>query len=132
MKAFKEQARAALRALRDATPPSPHKSRSYIVPAPNPVEVGRIRQAEEEILWAEHGVDADLGFMHNDFTESNIIVDDGKIVGLVDWEMAGWFGWATTGLVHRQIRDIPEESFAHLERTEAIDKMLFWNDLYEV
>ncbi|KAH6678602.1 kinase-like domain-containing protein, partial [Halenospora varia] len=30
-------------------------------------------------------------FTHGDVSSSNILVRDGKVVGLVDWEMAGWF-----------------------------------------
>jgi hypothetical protein len=32
--------------------------------------------------------------VQNDSNESNIIVDEGKIVSLVGWEMAGFFGLA--------------------------------------
>ncbi|PVH92749.1 hypothetical protein DM02DRAFT_266298, partial [Periconia macrospinosa] len=48
--------------------------------------------------------DPEMSFMHNDFTESNCIVDNGKIAGLIDWEMAGFFSWNTAGEVHRRIR----------------------------
>lgn len=30
-------------------------------------------------------------FTHGDLNPSNIIVRDGKIVGIIDWEMAGWY-----------------------------------------
>jgi len=55
--------------------------------------------------------------MHNDFTESNCIVDNGMIVGLIDWEMAGFFGLKTAGDVHRMAR--PHDS-------------VFWKSLYEI
>lgn len=37
-------------------------------------------------------------FTHGDVSSSNILVRDGKVVSLVDWEMAGWFPeyWAYT------------------------------------
>jgi hypothetical protein len=59
------------------------------------------------------------------------IVDDGKIVGLVDWEMAGFFGWKTAGKVHIQIRSPRRENYAALNLPEAfMSDILFWNDLY--
>lgn len=30
-------------------------------------------------------------FSHNDLAPRNTIVDDGRIEGLLDWEVAGWF-----------------------------------------
>jgi hypothetical protein len=57
--------------------------------------------------------------MHNDFTESNCIVNNGKIVGLMDWEMAGVFGWKTAGEVHRRTRTPQREQFANANLGEA-------------
>lgn len=42
--------------------------------------------------------------MQDDFTKANCIVDDDKIVRLVNQEIASFFGWKTTGEVHRRIR----------------------------
>jgi tRNA A-37 threonylcarbamoyl transferase component Bud32 len=56
-----------------------------------------------------------MSFMHNNLTDSNLIVHDNKIVGLIDWEMAGFFGWKTAG-VHRKLRQ--HDNY-------------FWEDLYE-
>ncbi|KAF4470515.1 PHD transcription factor [Fusarium albosuccineum] len=132
MGSFKEQARVILRTLRDIEAPT---SRSYIVPAPDPVKNRRIRQEEADIIFSDANTDTDFCFMHNDFTESNTIVDDGKIVGLVDWEMAGWFGWETARQVHLQIRGPRKESFAHLEGKKEFEHILwqlfFWRDLYD-
>ena len=77
---------------------------------------GRIQLLEGDILFSETNTDSDMSFMHNDFTESNCIVDNDKIVGLVDWKMAGFFGWKTAGKLHRMVRS-PDNSF--------------WKDLYE-
>jgi aminoglycoside phosphotransferase (APT) family kinase protein len=71
--------------------------------------------------------------MHNDVSMSNIIVDHGRIVGVVDWEMAGFFGWETAAKVHMQIRTPKRENFASLDLLEErLDDILFWNDLYDV
>ncbi|KAG8161069.1 hypothetical protein KVR01_009333 [Diaporthe batatas] len=39
-------------------------------------------------------------FTHGDLNPSNILVRDGKIVGIIDWEMAGWYPhyWEYTSL----------------------------------
>lgn len=59
------------------------------------------------------------------------IVDNDRIVGLVDWEMAGYLGWKTAGAVHLQIRTPKRENFAALDLLdEFLSDILFWNDLY--
>lgn len=137
MNNFKEQARQALRCLQEIKPPKEQsQARGYVVPAPDPVQSNRIRQEEADILFSELNTDPDLSFMHNDFTESNCIVNDGKIVGLVDWEMAGFFGWKTAGNVHAKIRTPQRESYAQFEGKKEFEGMLrklfFWTDLYDV
>jgi hypothetical protein len=70
--------------------------------------------------------------MHNDLTESNCIVDNGMIVGLIDWEMAGFFGWKTAGEVHRRIRTPQREHFVNANlREQQLQGMMFWRDLYD-
>ena len=70
--------------------------------------------------------------MHNDLVTSNIIVDNDKIVGLVDWEMAGYLGWKTAREVHVQVRSPKREDYAGLDylKEEFFSDLLFWNDLY--
>ncbi|XXH04198.1 hypothetical protein Hte_010612 [Hypoxylon texense] len=71
--------------------------------------------------------------MHNDISRSNCIVDNGKIVGLVDWEMAGFFGWKTAASVHVRIRSPRRENYASLNLPEGrLNDILFWDDLYDV
>jgi RIO-like serine/threonine protein kinase len=70
--------------------------------------------------------------MHNDFTEFNCIVDNDRIVGLVDWEMAGFFGWKIAGEVHRRIRTPQRVHFANVNLSEArLQEIMLWNDLYD-
>lgn len=70
--------------------------------------------------------------MHNDFTKSNCIVDNDRITGLVDWEMAGFFGWKTAGEVHRRIRTPQRPHFAGANLNEGmLQEIVFWNDLYD-
>ncbi|OTB19028.1 hypothetical protein K445DRAFT_382086 [Daldinia sp. EC12] len=117
---FKEQARQILQKLRTVTPPSEISRRSYIVPDPDPVHHRGIQEIEKEIILANDGEDVDLGFMHNDVTLSNCIVDNDQIVGLVDWEMAGYFGWKTAANIHVRIRAPKRENFASLDLSEEV------------
>ncbi|KAJ6167938.1 hypothetical protein N7497_000781 [Penicillium chrysogenum] len=103
---FKQQAREILRQLHSIKPTDVGQARSHVPYPP----------LEGDIIFSSTNTDPDLGFMHNDFTESNIIVDDDKIVGLIDWETAGFCGWNTAREVHRTAR--PHDSS-------------IWKDLYE-
>jgi aminoglycoside phosphotransferase len=71
--------------------------------------------------------------MHNDVSLSNCIVDNDRIVGLIDWEMAGFFGWKTPADVHVQIRTPKRENFTSLNLPEEmLNDILFWDDLDDV
>lgn len=75
---------------------------------------------------------ADCSLAHNDFNESNIIVSDDRIVGIVDWEMAGWFGWRRAGAVHSRCRAPKREDFSRLDLgEERLADLTYWNDLYD-
>ncbi|CEJ61207.1 hypothetical protein PMG11_09744 [Penicillium brasilianum] len=113
---YKEQARQILRQLHTIKPPEGLQARSHVTPDPNILSNGRINPLEAYILFSGTNQDPDMSFMHNDFTSSNCIVDNGTVVGLIDWEMAEFFGWKTAGEVHRQ---------------EQLRDMMFWNDLYD-
>ncbi|KAI0154252.1 hypothetical protein GGR57DRAFT_467678 [Xylariaceae sp. FL1272] len=130
--AFKEEARSILQRLSEVKPPFSCTTRSYIVEDADPKAHRGIQELEYDIIFSKDNHDPDLSFMHNDFTLSNCIVDADKIVGLVDWEMAGYFGRKTAAEVHVQIRSPRRENFAALDLSESIlDDILFWNDLYE-
>lgn len=85
---------------------------------------------EGDILFSEAG--QNLSLMHNDMTESNIIVDKDKIVGVVDWEMAGYLGWQRAAEIHRKIRTPQREHFVHANVSdEKLLEIMEWNDLYD-
>lgn len=136
MDSYKDQARQILRLLRDIKPPEGQKDRVHVAPAPNPVKSRHLGQDEADIIFSDANQDADLGLMHNDFTESNIIVDQGRIVGVVDWEMAGFFGWKTAREVHETIRSPRRENFAQFDGKKEYEgmmrKLFFWSNLYHV
>ncbi|KAI0403561.1 kinase-like domain-containing protein [Xylaria palmicola] len=130
--AFKQQAREILRQLHAVKPADGRQARSHIVRDLNILSNGRIHALEGDILFSSTNTDPDMGFMHNDLTESNCIVDKDRIVGLVDWEMAGFFGWKTAGEVHRRIRTPQREHFANVKLSEArLQEIMFWKDLYD-
>ncbi|KAJ5984456.1 hypothetical protein N7481_006555 [Penicillium waksmanii] len=61
------------------------------------------------------------------------IVDSGKVVGLFDWEMVGYFGWKTAGDVHCRIRTPQREHIVNANlREDELQYIMFWNDLYDV
>ncbi len=129
---FKQQAREILRQLHTIKPADGRRARSHVVPDPNILTNGRIGPLEGDILFSDTNIDPDMGFMHNDFTDSNCIVDNDKIMGLVDWEMAGFFGWSTAGEVHRRIRTPQREHFTNTNLSEErLQDIMWWNDLYD-
>ncbi|KAL2871634.1 aminoglycoside phosphotransferase family protein [Aspergillus lucknowensis] len=112
---FKEQAQAILRQLHTIKPHDGRRARFHVI-----------------LTFFGTNNDADLGFMHNEFTQSNCIVGNDKIVGLIDWEMAGYFGWKTAGEIHRRIRTPPREHFVNASLSdENLQDIMFWNDLYD-
>ena len=129
---FKEQSREIIRQLHAIKPSNSCQARSHVVRDPNIFSNGRINPLEREILFSDTNTDPDMSFMHNDFTQSNCIVDNDRIVGLIDWEMAGFFGWKTAGEVHRRIKTPQKEHFANITLSEErLRDIMFWNDLYE-
>jgi hypothetical protein len=81
---IKQQARAILRLLASIQPSTPHPSRSYVVPDADPVDHRGIQELERDLIFSNQNKDRDLSLMHNDFTTSNCIVNNDKLVGLED------------------------------------------------
>ncbi|KAI9827202.1 MAG: hypothetical protein M1832_005339 [Thelocarpon impressellum] len=116
---FKEQVRGVVRkllALRD----------------PGRESKGGIQERERALLFDRYG-EEELGFAHNDLNASNIIVRDDVVVGVLDWEMAGWFGREGPAEVHHQIRMPDRGTYAHAPKMteERLADLLYWNDLYD-
>lgn len=132
---FTQRATEVLQKLRTVTPPDKISGISYVFPDLDPdldpVKYRGCQELERDLIFAEDNSDPDLGLMHNDLTKSNIIVNNNRIVGVVDWEMAGFFGWKTAAAVHVEIRSPKRESYAALKLSEEfMQYLLFWNDLY--
>ncbi|KAH7380691.1 hypothetical protein BKA66DRAFT_586918 [Pyrenochaeta sp. MPI-SDFR-AT-0127] len=130
---FKQQIREVLRKLCTTISPAEISRRSYVVTDPDPFEHRGIQELERDVIFAADNKDDDFSFMHNDISLSNCIVDNDRIVGLIDWEMAGFFGWKTAANIHVQIRTPKRENFVSLNLPEEmLNDILFWNDLYDV
>lgn len=87
----------------------------------------------EAAAYSLDNPDNDTRFTHNDMSTGNIIIDEDRIVGVVDWEHAGWIGWRTAKMLHREVRaPLPEmferEDFGSEE--EWVDAFL-WKGLYD-
>ncbi|KAI0199841.1 kinase-like domain-containing protein [Astrocystis sublimbata] len=130
---FKEQARRILRRLYAIKPATgQHQGGQHVVPDPEILTNDRINPLEKEILITTLGTDTDIGFVHNDLTMSNCIANNDKIIGIIDWEMAGFFGWHTAAEIHSRIRTPQRESFVTAKLSEeTLRDMMFWNDLYQ-
>ncbi|KAI1136792.1 hypothetical protein F5Y05DRAFT_104355 [Hypoxylon sp. FL0543] len=106
---FKAETRRLIKLLNLKTPP-PYENRTvpcYALRTGDPVGIGLVSQEEYNILFyakAPHEDVSEIGFQHNDLDPSNIIVDDDKIVGLIDWETAGYFGIFRASIVHDKMR----------------------------
>lgn len=137
-RSFKSQAREVLKALYTikASSDAPNCGLGYVVPDPDPVTNRGIQALERDILFANKdaaaGTDDVYALLHNDLSQSNLIVDQGKIVAVVDWEMAGFFTWAIARDVHLRIRSPSRETYAHLNLPrDVLEDIYFWNDLYD-
>ncbi|OBT74384.1 hypothetical protein VF21_06822 [Pseudogymnoascus sp. 05NY08] len=109
--AFKRQAREILRQLHAVKPTDGRETRSYVVQDPNILSNGRINELEGSILFP---------------------IENDKIVGVIDWEMAGFFDWKTAGEVHRRIRTPQREHFVNANISESrVQEIMHWNDLYD-
>ncbi|KAK3393802.1 hypothetical protein B0H63DRAFT_444017 [Podospora didyma] len=75
---FKPQARKILRQLHTVKPADGRQARSHVIQDPFILSNGRIRPLGD-ILFSNTNTDPDMSFMHNDFTESNCIVNNDKI-----------------------------------------------------
>ncbi|KAI8950358.1 hypothetical protein F4801DRAFT_549338 [Xylaria longipes] len=80
---------AQLHAIKPTT--GQHQGGQHVMPDPEILTSCRINPLERDFLFAMPSSDTDVGFVHTDFTTSNCIVDNDKIFGIIDWEMAGFW-----------------------------------------
>ncbi|KAI0537405.1 hypothetical protein GGR58DRAFT_502239 [Xylaria digitata] len=111
--AFKQQAREILGKLHTIKPEGGQRGRFHVVQDPNILDNGRIGPLERDPVLRRQ-------------------LDNDDIVGLVDWEMARFFGWKMAGEVHHKIRTPQGEHFANARLSEEkLRDIMWWNDLYD-
>lgn len=102
---------------------------SYLVNIPQQEKCAKPHLEERDILLGGDSPSAAaLGLAHNNLLPSNIIVDNGKIVGLVGWSHTGNFELSRCGRVHCEIRCKDEKRNLVPELWEG---GVPWYDLYE-
>ncbi|KAF3173406.1 hypothetical protein TWF788_009153 [Orbilia oligospora] len=143
---FTGKARKVLGQFRNISSNSSSSLPSYLVPDNDPVKHRNITEEEKSILFGknkdrdfdgkairEEERSEDFCLMHNDLGTSNIIVNHDKIVGIIDWEMAGFFGLKRACAVHQQCRTPKREDFANLNlEEEHLADLTSWYDLYQL
>ncbi|KAI0837246.1 kinase-like domain-containing protein [Hypoxylon sp. FL0890] len=132
---FREQARELIKKL-DELPRPPNVDPtvpSFVIPVADPVGSGVTDKERYEALFGKRDdVESEekLGFAHNDLNDSNIIVQDGKITGLIDWELAGWFGIKRAGFVQAHLRFPGQGDYPDRDEDEVAD-LIYWSLIYE-
>ncbi|CEJ83009.1 hypothetical protein VHEMI03043 [[Torrubiella] hemipterigena] len=129
---FKTQARDVIRRLQTVPIPSCITARNHIVPDLDMRNKPHKMTAEKVAIIFDENLDDDFGFMHNDLSDSNIIVDNGRIVDIIDWESAGYIGRRTAAEIHRRIRTPQLEHYKNVQLgEEKLNEMMWWNDPYD-
>ena len=104
----------------------PHQ---YLVPDPDPL-VNKGLTSDEVSRLLGNNPPKQSNFAHNGLQPSNIIVHNDRIVGVIDWEMAGFFGERAAD-VHRNLRTPSYESLSQTGLSdEQKEELIFWNDIY--
>jgi len=95
-----------------------------------------VRQETKEKISAVHARTYRSVFTHADLHPSNILIDQGRLSGIVDWENAGFYPeyWEFTKLVYGaeripEIREIIRGAFKEENYDEELEaETLLWND----
>lgn len=82
-RSFKEQARQISHQRHTVKPPHNLQTRSHVVLDPNILINGRINPLERDIQFSDTHDDSDMSFMHDYSIQSNCIVNNDRIVGLL-------------------------------------------------
>ncbi|KAJ5359609.1 uncharacterized protein N7496_012022 [Penicillium cataractarum] len=95
-----------------------------------------VRQETKEKISAVHGRTYGSVFTHADLHPSNIIINRGRLSGIVDWECAGFYPeyWEFTKLMYGaemfpDIRQIFRQAFSEQSYEEELEaETALWND----
>lgn len=99
---FKNQCRQILRRLStiNTAPDEP----SYVCRGLNSQTQPDVEDHERDILLSETDKAEELCLTHNDLVPANIIVRDGRVVGITGWRQSGYFGSLRAKKIHRLFR----------------------------
>ncbi|CAG7981682.1 unnamed protein product [Penicillium salamii] len=124
--ALKNQCRQILRRLE--TIESPADQPSYVSRGLNSQGPPSVETSERDILFTEKSRGEELRFTHNDLVPSNIIIHNGRVVGLAGWRQCGFFGNTRAGKVHHLLRGLDSAS-----QNGAVSSggSASWADLYD-
>lgn len=119
---LKNQCRQIVQHLTTIDPPS--EEPSYVCRGLNSQTPPSTHDNERDILLAAPASEEEFSLTHNDLVPANIIVKDGRIVGITGWRHSGYFGLDRAKKVHRQFRNSePRENKKNAGMT--------WIDLYD-
>ena len=127
---FRAQAR---RLIHSMTARRSRPSPSFVDEDPVPIQARGLDIEEANILFKPWNEATPPGFVHNNLTKSNIIVRDKAVVGIIGWEVAGFFGGKRARLVQCHRWKEIQYSFATWRvNKKAWADMTYWEeDLYE-
>ncbi|KAL4795605.1 hypothetical protein BDV19DRAFT_167584 [Aspergillus venezuelensis] len=86
-------------------------------------------EMEHNILFGENEARGNFPLVHNNMLLHNIVVNNHRIVGLIGWREAGYFGFGKTDKVHRQVR-VPK-LISEAESGVGLQNLITWADLYD-
>lgn len=97
---------------------------------------GCVRQETKAKITSVHARQYRSVFIHTDLHPSNILIDRGRLTGIVDWECAGFFPeyWEFTKLMYGAMRDeelqqIIRGAFTESGYEEELEaEKLLWSD----
>lgn len=122
---LKNQCRQVLQCIGMIEPPAGEPS--YVSRELNSQTPPSVEPRERDILFADKGEEG-LHLTHNDLVPSNIIIQDGRIVGIAGWRQCGYFGTIRAKKIHRLFRNLEPVSPNGVPDSE---KSVGWTDLYD-
>ncbi|KAJ5577579.1 uncharacterized protein N7459_006543 [Penicillium hispanicum] len=123
---FKNQCRQILQNLSTIDPSSDEPS--YVCRGLNSQPPPPGQEQERSILFTEKDPEEELSLTHNDLVPANIIVNNGRVVGITGWRECGYFGFARAKAVHRSLKDFRPISS---QGAVSVRDYTAWTDLYD-
>jgi COMPASS component SPP1 len=126
IEALKNQCRQVLQRLGTIEPPA--NEPSYVSRGLNSQSPPSVETRERDILFADKGREEELCLTHNDLVQSNLIIQDDRVVGIAGWRQCGYFGTVRAKKIHRLFRNLESAS---QNGVASSDKGTDWTDLYD-